>query len=77
MSHADENAIAPLAMVYYEWLSGNGGAPPDALLKRALSPRQRELLLERMNTVNMAYAITAPIRQATRLRETDSRAQDD
>jgi len=64
----DLDAISELVVQYYNFASGNGGTPPDELLARPLTDRQRGLLRMRMEDVDVCLAFTAPLRAKTRMR---------
>ena len=61
MSEHDEEIVAEFVVDYYRWLSGNGGRSSDELLALPLPAAQRRLLLERMDDVNVVFALTAPV----------------
>jgi len=67
-NHTEETMefVAPLAVEYYNWLSGNGGVDPRELLAADLTESQRECLLDAMDDINVVYAITEPLRAAKR-----------
>ena len=65
MSNSDLDVVAPYVVEYYHWLSGNpGGTDPEELLSKPLSREQRQILLERMDDINVLWGITAPLRTA-------------
>lgn len=51
---------------YFLWLADDGGVHPDELLSLPLTPRQRRLLLDRMNQLNCLWGLTAPLRADAR-----------
>jgi hypothetical protein len=59
MATQDEDVVTEFVIEYYRWLSGNGGLSSDDLLSLPLPAAQRRLLLERMDDVNVVFALTA------------------
>ena len=62
----DLEFVARLIGEYYDWLTDNGGIPPDELLSLPLTPKQRKLLLKDMDDVLVICGLTAEIRSDRR-----------
>jgi hypothetical protein len=60
---SDSQLVARLVVKYYDWLTDNGGVPPEELLALPLSQRQRRQLLDRMDDVLTIYGLTADCRR--------------
>jgi len=66
MPEKDLAIVGPLIVEYYNWVSGNGGTCPKVLLSKALTESQFALLRQRMEDVDVVYALTSPLREAMR-----------
>ena len=58
----DESIVAEMLIAYCDWITDNGGTPPDELLARSMTLAQRRLLLDRMDDVAVLYSITGTVR---------------
>ena len=66
MADQDEDALSTLVAEYYEFLRTGDGRHREVLARELVTDAEREALEELLDTVEMFWGLTAPLREASR-----------